>query len=605
MLALAGLVGVAVLRLASAGQDLRDAHDLVDAAATAIEEGRLADARSALDQAQAIALDTNNALYESVELRLLGWLPVARQNLESLRDSVGLAATVIDGGRRVLGAAIPLESPAGKFEVSLADGTIPLDAVSAAGREITALAGQLPSRVPADEPAFLLPQARELRTDVYEEAARRRSQLDVLGHGLRLLEQLAGGDGPRRYVIAVANTAEMRGSGGMVLNYGVLEGRDGVIDLTEFGRIDELALEAPVPDALVPEDYLARWNGFDPLLRWRQANLAGDFTVVAPVLEAMYSTARGETVDGVIQVDPQGLAAILDGVGPVTVPELGEVRGDNVVDLTLNQAYVRFPGIEDRSDVLGDVAEAAFRRLVDGDIPSLRLLATRLAEAVGGRHLLMHATGTRAQNELVAFGADGAYPGDDEADAMALTVQNLAGNKLDYFLDTRLEVTGRREAGAIGELEAEVTITNTAPLGATEPAYVFGPGPTETALPAGVERALVTLYLPAGTSLEGSSGDRPVEPVSAGTEGARPYVAFIVDVPAGQARTLTLSLRLAPAPPGPYALDLIPSPRVRPTGVVVDIATGAGNLHGDVELDRHWRLVEGEEPRVVLAPAFR
>ena len=231
LLALAGLVLIAMVRLAGTGQDLREAHDLVEVAATAIEDGRLADARTALDGAQSIVLSANNSLYESVELRLLGWMPVARTNLESLRDSVGLAATVIDGGRRVLSAALPLESPEGKFEVSLSDGTIPLEAVSEAETEISALSVQLPGRQLDDDPLFLLPQAKKLRTDVYAEAIRRRAQLDVLGHGLRLLEQIAGADGPRRYLIAVANTAEMRGSGGMILNYGVLEGRDGVIDL--------------------------------------------------------------------------------------------------------------------------------------------------------------------------------------------------------------------------------------------------------------------------------------------------------------------------------------------------------------------------------------
>ena len=88
--------------------------------------------------------------------------------------------------------------------------------------------------------------------------------------------------------------------------------------------------------------------------------------------------------------------------------------------------------------MLGDVAEAAFRRLVDGDIPSLRTLAARRwSSAVDGRHLIMHTAPPRGtQDELVAFGADGALPPVDQIDSFHLTVQNLAGNKLDYYLDT-------------------------------------------------------------------------------------------------------------------------------------------------------------------------
>src|SRR5690606_32981303 len=110
------------------------------------------------------------------------------------------------------------------------------------------------------------------------------------------------------------------------------------IDLLHFGDIDELAVPGPLPDDVVPADYRTRWEGFDHLERFRQANLAADYTVVAPVLEELYRQATGLPVDGVIQIDPSGLAAILEGIGPVQVEELGEVRADNVVSLTLNEA---------------------------------------------------------------------------------------------------------------------------------------------------------------------------------------------------------------------------------------------------------------------------
>ena len=604
-LLVAAALGWAAVQLRATSGDLRRAQDLVESAVAAVEDGRLAAARSDLDEAERLVIGANTDLYTATGLQLVGWLPVARQNLASLRESVGLAATLIDGGRRILSASAPLEGADGHLEVSLSDGTIPLAAVTDAGREVSALAVQLPAAVPTGGPRFLLGQTRELRDAVHEEAVERRAQLDVLGRGLALLHEVAGGSGPRRYLIAVANTAEMRGSGGMILNYGVLEGRDGVIDLTEFGRIDEVLPPGPVPASLVPPDYLARWSGFDPLSRWRQANLAGDFTIVAPVLEALYESATGQPADGVIQIDPTGLAAILDGVGPVVVPELGQVTGDNVVDLTLNEAYVRFPGVEERSDVLGDVAEAAFRRLVDGEVPSLRTLAGRLAEAVDGRHLLVHAATGRTQGLLSSFGADGAYPSVDGTDAVALTAQNLAGNKLDYHLDTRLRLTGDRPAGQLGTVQAEITLTNTAPPGATAPQYIYGPGPTAVPLPAGVLRSLVTLYLPLGTELAEVTGDATVEPVSTGTEGGRPYAAFIVDVPAGQARTVALVLRVAPRPPGPYVLDVIPSPRVRPTQVEVDLRGGDAEIGGRVEADRRWRFTSGSPPAAVPAPVHR
>ena len=285
----------------------------------------------------------------------------------------------------------------------------------------------MPGSTPKDDPLLLGP-VRDARAEVYGEALGRRTQVSVLSRGLGLLGEMAGATGPRRYLIAVANTAEMRGGGGMVLSYGVLESRDGDFELPAFGRIDDLLLRAPLDPTAVPTlpvDYQRRWAGFDPLLRWRNATMAGDFTLTAPVLERMYEAATGDPVDGVIQIDPSGLAAILEGIGPVTVPELGEVTADNVVSLVLNEAYIRFPGIDERSDVLKEVAEAVFDKLVNGRYDSLRPLAEALVRSVGGRHIMMHTTSLAPEARLRYFGATGELPDPLATDSVHLTVQNV------------------------------------------------------------------------------------------------------------------------------------------------------------------------------------
>jgi len=598
-------LGATLFDAVRVGRDLQAVEGLVEDAAEALRDGRLGDARAALADAESRVIRSNDALHTSVGLSALRALPLAGDNLRSLQASIDLAAVVIHGGRRIVDLSGPLESPDGTLEVSLSDGSVPLGAIGAVEREISHLRAQLAEVRGGPTSWAVLPPVAEAHEAVLAEADEREHQLQVLQRGLGLLGHLAGGDGPQRYLIAVANTAEMRGSGGMILSYGVLEGRDGTIDLAHFGRIDELALAAPVASDVVPTDYHERWEGFEPLRRFRQANLAADFTVVAPALEAMFTEATRLPVHGVIQIDPAGLAAILEGVGPVVVPELGEVTSDNVEALTLNEAYVRFPDVEQRSDVLGDVAEAAFRKLVDGEVPSLRGLAEALVDAVDARHVLMHATTPKLQEHLVALGADGALPDLEGPDAFALTAQNLSGNKLDYYLDTHLSLTGDRPAGEPGRITAQVTLTNGAPPGATSPRYVFGPFSGAAVQEAGHLRSVVTLYLPVGASLIAAAGDPLVEPVSSGTEGGRPYVSYPVDVRAGQAHTVSLELDLAPRPAGAYEVEVVPTPRVRPTTVRLDIATGAGTVAGEAELIRVWRFREGAPPAPLVAPAFR
>ncbi len=599
---LLGVAAVVALVVVSAGlrargveRDLREARGLIDDADAALDDDRVGDARASLTRAQQLLTSANSDLYGRLELDLIGVVPGVSHNLRALRDSVGLALTMVDGGGRILEQAAALEREDGTIEVPFESGAIPLGAVVAAQREIDALAGSLPG--PDEEPSrrFLLPQVAEARSDLLDEAQRRRDQLDVLSRGLEVLSDMAGGNGDRRYLLAVANTAEMRGTGGMILNYGVLDGRDGDFELSAFGRIDELLLEQPVPaeESGLPEDYLARWEGFDVRQRWRNANVAADFTLVAPFLEQMYTAATDLPVDGVIQIDPQGLAAVLEGIGPVLVEGLGAVDADNVVDLTLNTAYRVFPDIESRSDVLGDVAEAVFTSLLEGRYDSLRPLADAIVRTVEGRHVLVHADQRAVQDQSRFFGADGGLLDPATVDSVVLTVQNTNATKLDYYLDTAMTITGDRPADDVGSLAVAVTLTNTAPPGESTPQYIFGPF-QEAGAP-GRYRGIVSLYLPRGATITASDGFSTTTP-QVFTEGGRTVVSYVTEVDAGSATTLTMQLTVPPPPTGAATLILQPTPRVRSTTVVVDVSTGGtGGLTASATLERALLLRPGDD----------
>jgi hypothetical protein len=371
----------------------------------------------------------------------------------------------------------------------------------------------------------------------------------------------------------------MRGAGGMILSYGVLSAADGKFNLDHFGSIDEIPL--PKAAAVNPmPDFVNRFAEFGPTQQWRNATLGLDFSKAAPLMAAMYQTATGKAIDGVVQVDSMGLAALLRGIGPVVVPELGQVTAENAVALTLNQAYTQFPDRNVRREYLGQVAEAAFRQLLSGDFPSLRGLGTALADAAKRRNVMVWSAHPDGQHSAAQLGADGQAP--DANNVVALTVQNLTGNKLDYYVASQLALDGRRPAGAVGDLKARITLANTAP-GNGRPPYIFGP--VTPKFVAGQYEGMVSLYVPVGASLKGSSGlDRP-DTLRTTAEDGRTVLTFRTTLQAGQSRVFTLDLAFPPRPPGAASLTLVPTPRVRPTVAVVDVDDGQGRLRyqGPVE----------------------
>jgi hypothetical protein len=571
-LVLVAFAAFTTAQLLRAEQKLKRARTSLLAAEADARSGQLGRARQRLTSAEGDISSATLILHNDPAVTLAGAVPVLHQNLVSLRRSVALVLEMADGGQRILDTVKPLEDQSGKVSVPLRNGAVPLDVVLSLRNQLSDFSSSLPGPTEAPSGTLLVGPVGKLQRQVYQEAARRRREFSSVAGGLDLLADMSGGNGSRHYLIAVANAAEMRGTGGMILSYGVLSSQQGKFALDRFGSVDEIALPHPADVKPVPS-YVNRFSEFNPTLFWRTANLTADYQEVARVMANMYQTATGSPVDGVIQIDSMGLSDLLRGIGPVTVPDLGAVNADNAVALTLNEVYTRFPDRPIRQEYLGQIAEAAFRRLLTGDYPSLSNLGRSLTDAVNGRNVIFWSSKASGERPAAQLHADGALP--DAPDFASLTVQNLAGNKLDYYVDTALRLEGQRPAGKLGHVRAQVEIRNTAPRNGRPP-YVFGP-----VLPrfqAGEYEGLVSLYLPAGSSVSHASGlDHPDSLALAG-EGDRSVVSFRTTLQAGESRVVVLDLAMAPRPPGPYQLMLVPAPRVRPTVVTVDVDAGDRRL---------------------------
>lgn len=554
---------IAILHTLQLEKRVRTLPAVLQSAATAAENGQLRTAQLDLLQAQDTLTSVNSTLYNSPDFAIVGQLPLARQNIAAVRDAVRLGLQMIGGGEQILQAALPLESHDGHLEVPLNQGQVPLSTSESVATALSDVATNLPNSATPPGGAFVLSPVRSLQEKVYTQAVKRRNELGSVGASMRLLDDIAGANGDRRYLIAVANSAEMRGSGGTILSYGVLTSHAGKVTLAHFGPIDELKLSQPETKVAFPSDFTSRYSNLGPTLNWRNVNIMSDFTIDAPVMEAMYTQATSLPVDGVIQVDPAGLGAILAGVGPVQTADLGVITSANVVPVTLSEAYRVAPNRQLRQDYTGEVAQAAFAQLTSGRFRGLRPLGTALVTAGKDRHLMIYTNDGTDEAIIRGLAFDGALPPPTSAFTQ-LTVQNFAANKLDYYLQSSLTVTGRRLSALGDHLTARIDLANTAPAGQTSPVEVFGP--YDPGGKAGEYQGLVTLYLPAHSRLLGSqtaSGvtTRPVQ----GTQNGVTAITFTVTVPAGTGTHVVLDLYVPPTPPGVSQFVIVPTPRVIPT----------------------------------------
>jgi len=573
------LIAVATVPSALAGFQARHTVDnarvLVERALNAARAG---DAKTARTQFAAAAGEFEDArdILDNPLMSMGLAIPVVGPNLRAARDIARVGADLARSGEKTAGTVDP-------DRLHVVDGTVPLAEVQRVTPELQRGARELDQAVRSldrIDHTFLLPPVRDGLRKVHHELANASDEADNAVVSARLAPAIFGGQGPRRYFLAVQNTAEQRATGGFIGNWGILTAQDGKVTLDHFERISVLNPPAGADRPLTaPDDYLRRYQRFQPSRAWQNINMSPDFPTVAQVMADQYRLASGEQVDGFLAVDPDGLAALLRLTGPVSVAGWPEpLTADNVVRVTLSDAYVRFGSADpERVDFLGDVADAVVDRATHEQLGNPAKIARTLGRAARQGHLIVALA--RPGEEALAQQLDvaGKMPA-IHSDSLLVTTQNGAGNKVDYYLKRHITYTlhvdpgsGARAAQLRGRLELQ--LDNAAP-NAGLPQEVIGPFDARFA--PGENRSFVSVYTPLGFTTATVDGQQQL--LDGATELDRNVYSTFVSVPAESSSTLALdlsgTLRLERG--GWYRLDLVRQPGLTSDDVTVNIDVPTG-----------------------------
>src|SRR3954470_8153480 len=185
--------------------------------------------------------------------------------------------------------------------------------------------------------------------------------------GVAFLPALLGADGPRTYFLALQNNADLRGTGGAVLAWGLLRVADGRIHLQDGGSIGTLDDRQAVEDAHLELPQPVRWYHRAtrrPLLVNNGANYTPSFPAAASVWATLVERLRGVHVDGVIAIDPEGAAALFAGQPPVTIPAAPEpIDAETLAPFTEHGQYA-LPELV-QAQIPGQLIAAAFQALTN------------------------------------------------------------------------------------------------------------------------------------------------------------------------------------------------------------------------------------------------
>ena len=289
-----------------------------------------------------------------------------------------------------------------------------------------------------------------------------------LRSALPVLPEIAGVESAQRYLVAFQNTAEARGTGGIIGAFAIITVESGDFTVEKVGTNAVLQSLQEIPITM-PEEFVKIYRS-DPAI-WQNSNLSPHFPYGAQIWLALWKQQFNEKLDGVITLDPIVLQSLLRLTGPVQVRGR-EISENNVVAETLSDAYLRY---EDdnlgRKEYLVEIIEAV-AQAIEAHPLSIRRVIIEMISPLLEHRILVYSANPTLQKTLELSPLSGVMSMKPSHE-FRLVIQNTAGNKMDYYIDRTLRLSSKSCRGK-KITEAEFTITNSAKPDSYLPAYVKG-----------------------------------------------------------------------------------------------------------------------------------
>ncbi len=374
----------------------------------------------------------------------------------------------------------------------------------------------------------------------------------------RLAPSMMGADGPRSYFMAFQTNAEARGTGGLLGGFGILRFDNGQPIVDALGTNTDL--NKPFYPISIDLEFQQQYGFTNPTTDYRNSNQSAHFPWAAQSWKSMWEQQTGTKVDGVIAIDPVVLSYILGATGPVVMPDGETVTQDNVVELTESTLYARFPTDQAaRKQYLQDIATEVVKKLTK-PVESPRKLLQALGRAVSERRISVWSSSPSDQQLLEQTPLAHVIP-DDPAPYAEVVINNLGGNKMDYYLDREIEYVADGCDGDTRMSTVTVRLTNRVADPTGLPDYVAGklgfvPSLAEN-IPRGAMLTSVRLLATKDAQIISALVNGKRISVYGGTERGHPSFEAQIAIDPGKTAELTFRLR-EPTVPGEARVPVQP-----------------------------------------------
>jgi hypothetical protein len=351
----------------------------------------------------------------------------------------------------------------------------------------------------------VLPQLAAPVTSLRQTIAKVTPITSELRKVMPVLYPALGGEGKRRYLLIFQNNAEERASGGNPASMAMLDVDNGKVKLGKqpnSGDFPEPYVEPP----LTFKGDFERLYGYHTAAFLTNITFTPDFPRTARMARAMWRSAYGGTVDGVISFDPVALSYLLNATGPVKLRTGETLSSDTAVPFLLNQVYSKYPDPTVQNVVFASAAQSIFKAVTNGQ-GSPKAYVAQLAPMLNEQRLKVWSVRKDEEDLLLTSQAGNMLP-EDNSKATVFGVYNNddSTSKMSYYMDSTVHVTSKVCPAKAPQYMVTTKVTDT-----LKPDQVAGLAeyvkPHQNRIVPGGDRQWVVLYGPVGATLNAVSID--------------------------------------------------------------------------------------------------
>ena len=238
----------------------------------------------------------------------------------------------------------------------------------------------------------------------------------------------------KRYLVVFQNNAELRGSGGFMGSFALVDFSQGKIKKITVPPGGTYDTEAGLTQRIVAPQPL--WL-LQPLWHMWDANWWPDWPTSAKKIEWFYEKSDGPTVDGVISLTPTVVERILAVHGPVDMTkDYGVIiTADNFWQVTQAFSEQKPSTTNAPKKIIGDLITKLMEDLPKNMTTEKALALVKVLEdSLDQKQILVYLNDNSLESSVQSFGWDGAIKNTND-DYLMVTSTNIGGQKSDRTIN--------------------------------------------------------------------------------------------------------------------------------------------------------------------------